>query len=692
MHTVTTRQYYVSATITSRADNSTWSLTGVYGPQEDPAKLQFIAELRSIKQQMLPGWVIMGDFNLIYRSCDKSNERINRSLMNRFKSALDNLELKEIHLHGRKFTWSSETDNPTFTKIDHVFCTRDWELAHQHCYMQALSSSASDHCPMLLTCTPFHRKFTGFRFASYWLHLPGFAETVVDSWTKPFSSADKIRVLHVKLARLGKALKKRSRGTVEEWKRRTEIAQEVVLRLDQAQEHRSLTPEEFSLRKRAKQRILGFAALGRIKIRQRSRLTWIREGDANTKLFHLRATACRRKNYIPAFRTATGMVTAHQDKAQALLHYTQQLGSCPTRPHILDWDFLDIQAHNLDRLDVQLTEEEVRRAVFDTPAEKAPGPDGYNGLFYRTCWQVICHDLMQALHQLYNLRAQNWNLLNSANVVLLPKKENPEAITDYRPISLMHSVAKILGKVRANRLAPHLNDIVSSSQSAFIKGRSIHDNFQYIHGAVNHFHRTKTPMLFMKLDIAKAFDNVRWEYMLEVLEKLGFAQRWRDIISLVWSTTSSRILLNGEPGQPIKHRRGLRHGDPLSPMLFILAMDPLQRVLDKATAHGLLQPIGTDPIKLRTSLFADDAALFLRPSEQDMINLQQILQCFGEATGLFTNMQKSELYPINCMDTDLATVTSIFTGRTCQFPCRYLRLPLLDFRAGKAVYSPKQED
>ena len=91
-------------------------------------------------------------------------------------------------------------------------------------------------------------------------------------------------MLHVKLARLGKVLKKWSRSMVEEWKRRTEIAQEVVLRLDQAQERRPLTPGELSLRKRAKQRILGFAALRRIKIRQRSRLTWIREGDAITRI------------------------------------------------------------------------------------------------------------------------------------------------------------------------------------------------------------------------------------------------------------------------------------------------------------------------------------------------------------------------------------------------------------------------
>ena len=199
--------------------------------------------------------------------------------------------------------------------------------------------------------------------------------------------------------------------------------------------------------------------------------------------------------------------------------------------------------------------------------------------------------------------------------------------------------------------------------------------------------------------------------MLEVLERLGFGQRWHDIISLIWSTTSSCILLNGELGQPIKHRRGLRQCDPLSPMLFILAMDPLQRVLDIAMAQGLLQLIGTDPIKLRTSLYEDDAALFLRPSKQDMTNLQQILQCFGEATGLFTNMQKLEMYPINCEETVLATITppasqeghaSSLAGTSachCAWGAqeglmnRFLLIRLvLDFRAGKAVYSPKRGD
>jgi hypothetical protein len=130
------------------------------------------------------------------------------------------------------------------------------------------------------------------------------------------------------------------------------------------------------------------------------------------------------------------------------------------------------------------------------------------------------------------------------------------------------------------------------------------------------------------------------------MQTLGFGQKWRDILSVLWRTTMSRIILNGETGNPVQHGRGLRQGDPLSPMIFILAMDPLQRLLDKVTQAGLLSPIGADPIKLRTSLYADDAAMFLKDS--------------GLSTGLCTNIQKSEIVPISCNEIDIPSVLGDF--------------------------------
>lgn len=104
-------------------------------------------------------------------------------------------------------------------------------------------------------------------------------------------------------------------------------------------------------------------------------------------------------------------------------------------------------------------------------------------------------------------------------------------------------------------------------------------------------HRRKTPDLLLKLDIAKAFDNVSWEYIFELLQKIGFLVHWRDWVALLLSTSSSACLLNGIPGDSIEHRRGLRQGDPLSPLLFILCIDPLHRLLEAATRDGQLHPI-----------------------------------------------------------------------------------------------------
>jgi hypothetical protein len=283
---------------------------------------------------------------------------------------------------------------------------------------------------------------------------------------------------------------------------------------------------------------------------------------------------------------------------------------------------------------------------------------------------------MAALHCLFNLNSQGFEMLNSANIVLLPKKLEALRVTDFRPISLIHSIAKIFSKLLANRLAPHMNSLVSNCQSAFIKKRSIHDNFLYVQGAVRKMHKFKMPSLFMKLDIHKAFDTVNWSYLLEVLQALGFGPRWREWVSTLFRTTTSCAILNGHKGPSFSHARGVRQGDPLSPMLFILAMDPLQRLLDMATQQGILTPVPPVAAKWRTSMYADDAAIFINPIKEDVVATKTILEAFGDFSGLHINLQKSSIHPIRCEEIDLDTVLSPFTGTRGNFPCKYLGLQL----------------
>jgi mannosylglycoprotein endo-beta-mannosidase len=106
---------------------------------------------------------------------------------------------------------------------------------------------------------------------------------------------------------------------------------------------------------------------------------------------------------------------------------------------------------------------------------------------------------------------------------------------------------------------------VSRNQSTFIKGRSIQENFLYVKNVISDSHVKKSPTSLLKLDLAKAFDLVDWGFLFEVLQKIGFGQIWRDLVTILLATSSSRVLLNGKQGRPFKHRQGLRQGDPLSP-------------------------------------------------------------------------------------------------------------------------------
>lgn len=170
--------------------------------------------------------------------------------------------------------------------------------------------------------------------------------------------------------------------------------------------------------------------------------------------------------------------------------------------------------------------------------------------------------------------------LNSAYVILLAKKIEALEVKYFRSISMIHSFAKLVTKILANRLAARLPELVSPNQSAFVKGRSIHDNFLLVQQIAKAIYKQELSGILLKLDIGKAFNSVSWPFLLEVLRHLGFGPIWCNIISKLLRSSSTRVLMNGMPGELISHQRGLRQGDPLSPMLFILVMDVLHSVLE----------------------------------------------------------------------------------------------------------------
>jgi hypothetical protein len=233
-----------------------------------------------------------------------------------------------------------------------------------------------------------------------------------------------------------------------------------------------------------------------------------------------------------------------------------------------------------------------------------------------------------------------------------------------------------------------MNKLVSNAQSVFIKKTSIHDNFLYLRNLARKMHKSKTPTLLFKLDIKIAFDSVRWDYLIELLQHLGFPSKFRDWIAAFLSSSSSRVLLNGIAGDPIKDGRGLRQGDPLSLLLFVLAIDPLHHILRKASKQGCIQKLRGRAPMVCTSLYADDAAIFMAPIKDDINFLATTLHHFGDVTSLVTNCTKSQVAPIRCEGLDLDHILQAFSATRTTFPMKYLGLPLSVKRLKRIHFQP----
>jgi exonuclease III len=182
--------YSVTVTLNFAHEQEQFCLTGVYGPQADVDKVEFLNELRSIQSMAPCPWLLAGDFNLILDATDKNNANLNRRKMGRFRWFVDDAELKDLHLHGRRYTWSNGCTRPTLEKLDRVPISVDWESLFPDCFLQALSSDMSDHTPLLLATNARFRPKRRFQFENFWIRIPGYIQAVEKGCNCPPSTPD----------------------------------------------------------------------------------------------------------------------------------------------------------------------------------------------------------------------------------------------------------------------------------------------------------------------------------------------------------------------------------------------------------------------------------------------------------------------------------------------------------------------
>jgi hypothetical protein len=260
----------------------------------------------------------------------------------------------------------------------------------------------------------------------------------------------------------------------------------VLKQVDDMEQIRPLIVPERNFRILLKNHITRLLSYKQQYWKKRCTERWAKYGDEKPNFFHRIATERHRKNSIATLTNADGLVLKkHNEKSYALFQlYKSRLGMSADHTMIFNLGELFIPIEGLQSISAPFTKEQIDKVIKKIPTDKAPGPDGFNGCFIKTCWEIIDPEFYKLFQEFAEGKAF-LDCTNNSFITRIPKKQSPSTVNDCRPISLLNSCLKLLTKLLADRLNQWILKLVSANQYGFIRGRTIHDclawSFEFIY-------------------------------------------------------------------------------------------------------------------------------------------------------------------------------------------------------------------
>ncbi|GJX27929.1 RNA-directed DNA polymerase, eukaryota [Tanacetum coccineum] len=414
-----------------------------------------------------------------------------------FNSFIARAGLEEILLGGCSFTWCHKSASK-MSKLDRFLISKNLMSSNPNINATTLDRYLSDHRPIFMREAHFDYGPIPFRFFHYWFEWDGFDNFVEKTWNDSnISDTNTISKLMKKLKYLKEQIRVWIKDKKEKANRKKKDLKDELSAIDSLLDKGEGNSDVIKKREVICKSLQDFEQLNSMEA-QKVKIKWAIEGDENSKYYH--GILNKRRSHL-AIRSimvdGTWIDSPNLVKDEFLSHFTNRFDQ-PQTPHIqLDLEFpYKLNEDQNNDLESNVNRDEIKRAVWDCGTEKSPGPDGFS---FGS---------------------------NSSFIALIPKTHNANMVKDYRPITLIGSLYKIISKILANRLTPVLGDMVNEVQSAFVANRQILDGPFILNELFHWCKMKKKQTMIFKVDFEKAYDSVWWDYLDEVLKKFSFGERW----------------------------------------------------------------------------------------------------------------------------------------------------------------------